>query len=90
MSNGSYDLQVKINDLAEFINLLRDQKFLSLSAEQKLDFFKQIDEASNKPLFLVFVAKSPEHIKILLNDDSIVKHGRDFCLKLVQIDGFVA
>lgn len=86
MSNGSYDLQVKINDLAELINLLRAQKFLSLSAEQKLDFFKQIDEASNKPLFLVLVAKSPEHIKVLLNDDSIVKHGRDFCLKLVQID----
>ena len=86
MSNGSYNLQVKINDLAELINLLRAQKFLSLSAEQKLDFFKQIDEASNKPLFLVLVAKSPEHIKVLLNDDSIVKHDRDFCLKLVQID----
>lgn len=84
MSNKKANLQIKTKKLDELVNLLKTKEFITSCAKDKLDFFRQIDQESNKPLFIALAAQSPGHIKTLLNADAIVQHGRDLCFQLIQ------
>jgi len=85
MSSKTTILQVRNKSLEGLENLLNSKEFIDLSAKDKLDFFKQIDQESNKPIFIALAAKSIEHLNLLLNNDILVKTGHDFCFELVQI-----
>jgi hypothetical protein len=78
-------LQIKDKSLDELGVLLNSKEFINSSAKEKLSFFKQIDQESNKPLFIALAVKSIEHLNLLLNNDLLVKVGHDFCFELVQI-----
>jgi hypothetical protein len=85
MSSKTTILQVKNKSLEGLETLLNSKEFIDLSAKDKLDFFKQIDQESNKPIFIALAAKSIEHLNLLLNNNILVKTGHDFCFELVQI-----
>jgi hypothetical protein len=54
MSSKTTILQVKNKSLEGLETLLNSKEFIDLSAKDKLDFFKQIDQESNKPIFITF------------------------------------
>ena len=85
MSSKTTILQVRNKSLEGLETLLNSKEFIDLSAKDKLDFFKQIDQESNKPVFIALAAKSIEHLNLLLNNNILVKTGHDFCFELVQI-----
>ncbi len=85
MSAETTILQIKNKSLDELRVLLNSKEFIGSTIKEKLDFFKQIDQESNKPLFIAIAAKSIEHLNLLLNNDVLVKTGHDFCFELVQI-----
>ena len=85
MSVDIINFQIKSKTLDELANLLKSKEFISLFSDQQLAFFTKTDKATNKPLFITFAAQSLNHIKMLLNEDVIIRHGHDFCFRLVQI-----
>ena len=67
MSAETTILHIKDKSLDGLKVLLNSKEFINSSAKAKLDFFKQIDQESNKPLFIALAAKSIEHLNFLLN-----------------------
>ena len=85
MSTETTILQIKNKSLDALRTLLNSREFIDSSTKEKLVFFKQIDQESNKPIFIALAAKSIDHLNLLLNNDALVKVGHDFCFELVQI-----
>jgi hypothetical protein len=85
MSTKKTILHIENKNLNELRALLNSEEFINSSTKEKLDFFKQIDQESNRPLFIALSVKSIDHLNLLLNDEVIVKTGHDFCFELLRI-----